>query len=334
MANKDLFKQAIAEAKSIREAAIANAKEALEESLTPHLKDMLAAKLQEMDDSSIEEEEVVNETEDVEEGNHSDEDNMEEEVEEGSMEDDDAMEEAEDDSEESEDDAEDAGEEVEDEEEVEVKDMEVDDLKDLIRDIIAQEMGDGGEEELGMDDMDAGAEVEPEGDMEVGAEDEEIDLDELLAELESATNEEVEEEVTEDVKEEEDKEVKKEEVKEDNSELNEALNTIETLQNQLSEVNLLNAKLLYVNKVFKSNNLNESQKVNIIAAFDKAETVKEVKLVFETVSDNFITKKVVKVNESKLGMASKATGTTAAKPEVISEVSDAVKRMQKLAGII
>ena len=343
MANKDLFKQAIAEAKSIREAAIANAKEALEESLTPHLKDMLAAKLQEMDDSSVEEE-VVNETEDVEEaveetveeGDHSDEDKMEEEVEEGSMEDENAMEEAEDDSEESEDEAEDAGEEeeLEDEEEVEVKDMEVDDLKDLIRDIIAQEMGDGGEEELGMDDMDAGADVEPEGDMEVGAEDEEIDLDELLAELESATNEEVEEEVTEEVKEEEEKEVKKEEVKEDNSELNEALNTIETLQNQLSEVNLLNAKLLYVNKVFKSNNLNESQKVNIIAAFDKAETVKEVKLVFETVSDNFITKKVTKVNESKLGMASKATGTTAAKPEVISEVSDAVKRMQKLAGII
>ena len=44
MANKDLFKQAIAEAKSVREAAIANAKEALEETLTPHLKDMLAAK--------------------------------------------------------------------------------------------------------------------------------------------------------------------------------------------------------------------------------------------------------------------------------------------------
>ena len=51
MANKDLFKQAIAEAKSVREAAIANAKEALEETLTPHLKDMLAAKLQEMEDN-------------------------------------------------------------------------------------------------------------------------------------------------------------------------------------------------------------------------------------------------------------------------------------------
>jgi vacuolar-type H+-ATPase subunit I/STV1 len=194
-------------------------------------------------------------------------------------------------------------------------------------------MGDGGEEELGVDDMDAGAEMEPAmDDMEAGAEDDEIDLDELLAELESATNEEVKEEVTEEVNEEV---VTEEEVKEeDNSELTEALATIETLQNQLQEVNLLNAKLMYVNKVFKANNLSESQKVNIIAAFDKAETVKEVKLVFETVSENVVNKKATKVNESKLGMASKPTGTTATKPEVISEVSDAVRRMQKLAGII
>jgi hypothetical protein len=314
MANKDLFKQAIAEAKSIREAAIANAKEALEESLTPHLKDMLAAKLQEMEDSTNEEE-VVNEFE--EEGNYSKEVEMEEEMhsDDGEMEDSE-VEDAEDDSEESEDEAE------SDEEELEVKDMQVDDLKDLIRDIIAQEMGDGGEEELDSMDMDAGAEMEPAmDDMEADAE-EEIDLDELLAELESATSEE-EEELTLEVEE------------EDNSDLNEALNTIETLQNQLQEVNLLNAKLMYVNKVFKANNLSESQKVNIIAAFDKAETVKEVKLVFETVSENVVTKQTTKkVNESKLGMASKATGTTATKPEVISEVSDAVKRMQKLAGII
>jgi len=68
MANKDLFKQAIAEAKSVREAAIANAKEALEETLTPHLKDMLAAKLQEMEDKSVEEEvENVTEEEEIEE---------------------------------------------------------------------------------------------------------------------------------------------------------------------------------------------------------------------------------------------------------------------------
>ena len=59
MSNKDLLKQAIAEAKTIREAAIANAKEALEETLTPHLKEMLAQKLQEMEDL---EEETVDET--------------------------------------------------------------------------------------------------------------------------------------------------------------------------------------------------------------------------------------------------------------------------------
>jgi len=55
MANRDLFKEAIAEAKSIREAAILNAKEALEESLTPHLKSMLAAKLQEMEEAELDE---------------------------------------------------------------------------------------------------------------------------------------------------------------------------------------------------------------------------------------------------------------------------------------
>ena len=359
MANKDLFKQAIAEAKSVREAAIANAKEALEESLTPHLKDMLAAKLQEMDNEHIEEE-VVNEAEveetideapakekemeeamkddDMDEGmkdDDMDEAHHDDDMEEAHGDEDEAMEEAEDDSEESEDEAEgdEEAEEAE-EEDVEVKDMEVEDLKDLIRDIIAQEMGDGGEEEIDDPDMDAGAEMEPAMDgMDAGAEEEEIDLDELLAELEAATNEEVtEEEVTEEVEEEI---VAEEKVKEeDNSELNEALETIQNLQSQLSEVNLLNAKLMYVNKVFKANNLSESQKVNIIAAFDKAETVKEVKLVFETVSDSVVNKKATKVNESKLGMASKPTGTTATKPEVISEVSDAVKRMQKLAGII
>jgi len=330
MANKDLFKQAIAEAKSIREAAIANAKEALEESLTPHLKDMLAAKLQEMDDSSVEEEVVneveIDETEEV----------TEVEAYEGESNDDaTAMEEAEDDSDESEDEADDAGEEADDEEEVEVKDMEVDDLKDLIRDIISQEMG--ADDEIDNSDMDAGAEMEPEMDMGADVDgEEEIDLDELLAELEAVSEEQEVEEVVAEVEEEVEEEVvAEEEVKEeDNSELNEALETINTLQSQLQEVNLLNAKLMYVNKVFKVNNLSEAQKVNIIAAFDKAETVKEVKLVFETVSENVVAKKKTAIKESKLGMASKATGTTASKPEVISEVSDAVKRMQKLAGII
>jgi len=347
MANKDLFKQAIAEAKSVREAAIANAKEALEESLTPHLKDMLAAKLQEMEDKEVDEE-VVNEIEDeIEEGSKEEKDEaVEEEItfeaeEEAGEEEVADEEEAEDDSEESEDEAE----AVEGDEDL--GDLSVDQFKDLIRDIISQEMG-GGEEELGAD-LDAGdiegLGDEPEAIEEPAADDEEIDLDELLRELEGEISEEEvseEETVAEDTANEvpvesdtKEKNINHTLKEEEDSKLKEALETIESLKTELSEVNILNAKLLYVNKIFKANNLTESQKVNIIAAFDKAETVKEVKLVFETVSDNVVTTKKETVTESKVkGMASKATGTTASKPEVISEVSDAVRRMQKLAGII
>jgi len=116
--------------------------------------------------------------------------------------------------------------------------------------------------------------------------------------------------------------------------LQEALQAVKILRNQLQEVNLLNAKLLYVNKVFKSNNLSEGQKVNVIAAFDKAETVKEVKLVFETVSKNVVAKPAA-LKEHR-SFASKATGNaqTTAPKEILSEVSEQVQRWQKLAGII
>jgi hypothetical protein len=381
--SKDLFKQAIAEAKSVREAAIANAKEALEESLTPHLKDMLAAKLQEMEDKK---DETVEETvEEVEEAKHDDKDESVEEAKDDKKdeaieedltevpavaeEEEGGEEEAEDDSEESEDDApvDDVEPADEPEGDEDLSDLSVDQFKDLIRDIINQEMGAG---EAPADDMDGG-DIEGMGDEPEleepavdGAEEEEIDLDELLRELEADTTEEVEEAKDHDKDEsvEEAKDDKKEEVDEDiknemeaesdtkdhnvnnvqsgvmKEQLDEALETIETLKKDLNEVNLLNSKLLYVNKIFKSNDLSESQKVNIIAAFDKAESVKEVKLVYETVSDSVISKKeatkTIKESKTKLGMASKAGGTTAAKPEVIAEVSDTVRRMQKLAGII
>ena len=400
MANKDLFKQAIAEAKSVREAAIANAKEALEETLTPHLKDMLAAKLQEMDAKSEEVEEVVNEVEeeideapkkdkdmdeapkkdkdmdeapkkdkdmdeapkkdkDMDEAMKDDKDEAKEEVSE-------ELEEVEvaeapgdeDDSEESEDEAPEDDHEDHHEEEVDgdedISKLSVDQFKDMIRDIISQEVGG----DAPADDMDAG-DIEGMGDEapidDVPAMDapedgeEEIDLDELIRELDSLSETEVEEGKKEDDMDEapkKDKEMDEDVSNQVNAEsdgkdyninrvadLKEALDTIETLKKELNEVNILNAKLLYVNKIFKANNLSESQKVNVIAAFDKAETVKEVKLVYETVADNVGTKKETTIKEHK-GSASKATGTTASKPEVIAEVSGAVLRMQKLAGII
>ena len=348
--SKDLFKQAIAEAKSVREAAIANAKEALEESLTPHLKDMLAAKLQEMETSEeVEEAKHDDKDESIEEAPKKDEAEITEEVPAQFAEEEEV--EADDDSEESEEEApieepaEEPADDMPDGDE-DISKLSIDQFKDIVRDIIAQESGaEHGEEELPVDDMDGG-DIEGMGDEPSledpaldGAEEEEIDLDELLRELESETLEEVEE-AKHDDKDEGKKDDKKmeEEVTEESNELQEALETIETLKKDLNEVNLLNSKLLYVNKIFKSNDLSESQKVNIIAAFDKAESVKEVKLVFETVSDSVVSRKesnkTIKESKAKLGMASKAGGTTAAKPEVISEVSDTVRRMQKLAGII
>jgi hypothetical protein len=279
--------------------------------------------------------------------------------------------EAEDDSEESEDEA-DLDEPAEEEEidgDEDISKLSVDQFKDMIKDIIAQEVGG----DAPADDMDAG-DIEGMGDeapIEEPAIDapeegeEEIDLDELIRELDSISEE---EEVEEGKKDKEDK-MEEEALEEDTnneqdatadsahhninrtnkkfpngashtvseeveegSDLNQALETIETLKKELNEVNILNAKLLYVNKIFKANNLSESQKVNVIAAFDKAETVKEVKLVYETVADNVGTKKETTIKEHK-GSASKATGTTASKPEQIV-LSEAVLRMQKLAGII
>ena len=423
MSNSELFKQAIAEAKTIREAAIANAKEALEETLTPHLKDMLAAKLQEMEEEEAYEDEVVNEEDLINDPEdpttHGNVAEAEEEESEEAPE-----EEAEEEEEESE----------EGEEEIDLENMTVEDLTDLIKSIVDQELGQEGEEDYSMEDEDA-------PDMEDASNDEEeIDINEILSELDEYEDGEEDGEhfdlyaaepesnvdyegpsqsddiqaaaleivkanpeltwgealrqaqakPAEPIAEEEELDEKLEEterksdlygvlapygtekeidayvkkvrnnpkyhgwyaddmiedfknfiqdkkdsaLKEESSEMKVALATIDELKTQLHEVNLLNAKLLYVNKIFKDNSLTESQKVNVVAAFDKAETVKEVKLVYETVSKN-VTSKPNMVKEHR-SFASKPVGATKVpqKTEIISEVSDTVKRLQKLAGII
>ena len=363
MTNKDLLKEAIAEATTIREAAIANAKEALEESITPHLREMLAQKLQEMDEL---EETEDNGTENLVDGEPTDFDHGNVVSEE---EDEDAEEEA----------PEEEAEETE-EEDFDLENMSKEEFEAAVKDIVTQVQGE-------MEPSEEEAEMPGGEDLEGMEDDNTIDIDELLAELEEMDGDKPVDEHTSGgkgwggsvgnysvKKGEEDKgdlntwiaaaakkaglSVEKfidavgvklhggpgwglnktpgrnnpaESVQED---LNEALKAVKILRNQLQEVNLLNAKLLYVNKVFKSNNLSEGQKVNVIAAFDKAETVKEVKLVFETVSKNVVVKKPTTVKEHR-SFASKATGMTAApKKEIISEVSEQVLRMQKLAGII
>ena len=115
-------------------------------------------------------------------------------------------------------------------------------------------------------------------------------------------------------------------------ELAEALSTIETLKAELNEINLLNAKLLYSNKIFKAKNLNESQKVKVLSSFDKAKNVSEVKIVFETLNEGIKTSKnTIKEN---LGRASKVTNTPTTTKQPIVESNEVFTRMQKLAGLI
>jgi hypothetical protein len=115
--------------------------------------------------------------------------------------------------------------------------------------------------------------------------------------------------------------------------MNEALKTVKILKSELNEINLLNAKLLYSNKIFKAKNLNEAQKVKVLGAFDKAETVKEAKIVFETLNESF--KSVRKtVNEGIIGSASKATLVPKTSKKPIVESDEMVNRFKKLAGII
>ena len=136
--------------------------------------------------------------------------------------------------------------------------------------------------------------------------------------------------------EEEEETVTEEEIEVDEEmkdELNEAYATINSLKSELQEINLLNAKLLYSNKIFKASTLSESQKVKVLGTFDKATTVKEVKLVFETINENLKVKTPKRISESMIGSASRATSTPKRTKQPIIESDAMVSRFQKLAGI-
>ena len=112
----------------------------------------------------------------------------------------------------------------------------------------------------------------------------------------------------------------------------EAMDEIQELKKELNEVNLLNAKLLYTNKIFKSKNLTEDKKVKVLKAFDKASTVKEAKVIFETLNEGLVSKSAAV--ERPKGSASKATGMVTEAKKPIIESNAVYDRMRKLAGLV
>jgi hypothetical protein len=152
-----------------------------------------------------------------------------------------------------------------------------------------------------------------------------IDLEEILREMEA------------DMKGDDKEKVDEAEEEEKEKELNEAYKTIRSLQKTINEVNLLNAKLLFANKLFRAHNMTNEQKVKVIETLDRTNSVREVKLVYSTLAENFkyTSNKSTKKSISE-GIASKVTKSTkpAVSKQVIAESTNFSDRFKKLAGII
>ena len=365
----DLLKEAIADAKAVRETALENAKMALEEAFTPRLQSMLSQKIQtEMEDDDEKKDEIAKDDDDMEERDMmkaGEEDEMEE------REDDDmeerGMMKAGDEDEVDEIEKDDDMDEIEKDDDVDEGIIEIDGVKYAP---VVSEEEDEDMDEIAKDDDDM---------------DEDLDLEAVIKELEEELNEEEDdedkmdeqskssgigagdnkvvqpssgdeedpgkgklkegeekdddmdedvdlEEVLKALSEEEDEDEKKDEVAELKSNLAEHRSVIEELRGKLNEVNLLNAKLLFTNKLFRKYGLNNEQKMKVVEQFDRASNLREVKLVYSTLGESFGARKN-EINESK-GAASKPVASTKSEKKVISEGNDLRDRFKKLANIL
>ena len=372
---KDLLKEAIADAKAVKETALANAKIALEEAFTPRLQSMLSHKLAEEleDDETLatEEDEMMGTDDEMmgtEEGYEGEEDETlateEDEMMTGTMggEEDETLA--------TEDDE--MGGEEEDDDDAEAEMGGEEDTSDLDLESIIREL----EAEMGSEDDEMGGEEEEEnpeitelkrireriskrltelessgigtgdnkvydlkGDTEypeagdfVAEEEEDDDTEVNLEEVIRALRE-----MNGDVPAEDDEEetvagMTEEEAEEMKSDLEEAYKVIKSLKNTINEVNLLNAKLLYTNKLFRNFDLNEKQKVKVVENFDRASSLREVKLVFATLGENLNVARKTQKRVVRESFASKPTKGT--KPAgIITEGSSLAARFQKLANI-
>ena len=353
----DLLREAIADAKSVRETALANAKIALEEAFTPRLQSMLSKKIQsEMEDSDEEMEDSEEGMHDKEEGMHDKEEGMhdKEETEDAEEEDSEEMRETEDAEEDDELDLESVLAELEKDldDEDQVDEMEDKDEEDKMD----EEMSDKEEEDK-VDENDVSSEIGkadnkvadaandsskvgqgPEGegsDKKAGDELSDHETVDNLTEMEDKDEEdldldEVLKALTEEDKEEEDAE-ENEKLK---KEIQETRTVVKFMRAKLNEVNLLNAKLLFSNKLFRAFGLNNNQKLKVVENFDRTKNLREVKLVYATLAESF--KKPSKLSESvSKGSSSKPVASTKpAKEEVLSEGAELKARFKKLANIL
>ena len=397
----DLLREAIADAKAVRETALENAKIALEEAFTPRLQSMLskkiAAEVEDNDEEMEDEDEVRHESEDSDEVRHDAEEDMEDSDEMGhekdemahdkdEVEDEDEVRHEGEDKDEVEDEDEDHAmegahdkDEVEDEDEVRHEAMEDEDegahdkeeedeldlesvLAELEADLNEEEDEDKDEEKVDENDVSSdigksdnkvnvkagdssGVGQGPEGEGKDEPAGKELDDHEVVKEpfTEVEDKDEKEDDVDEDIdldevlkalSEEEDKEEDAHKVEELQAELKETRDVVQFMRDKLNEVNLLNAKLLFSNKLFRAFGLNNEQKLKVVETFDRTKNLREVKLVYATLAESFNKPSIVKESVSKGSSSKPVNSTKPAKQEVLSEGQELKARFKKLANIL
>jgi hypothetical protein len=375
----DLLREAIADAKAVRETALENAKIALEEAFTPRLQSMLSkkiaaeAEMEDEEEGAYEEEEMESEEEmemdsddvmDSDEMSHDAEEEMDaeemrdseegEEMREEEAEEEDSIEEEEAEEEDSVEEAEDAEEEDELDLESVLRELEADlDDEDDIEEAEDKEEEDTVDEnDVSSDIGDADNKVNPEAndssktgaqgpegegsDEAAGNELDDHDVVDDLTEVEDKEEEDLDlDEVLKALTEEEDAEEEADKVEELQAELKETREVVQFMRDKLNEVNLLNAKLLFSNKLFRAFGLNNDQKLKVVETFDRTKNLREVKLVYATLAESF-RKPSNRISESvKKGSSSKPVASTKpAKQEVLSEGQELKARFKKLANIL
>ena len=313
---QDLLKEAIADAKAVKETAIANAKLALEEAFTPRIQSMISSRLAE-EEMEGEEEEMSTEEPGMDDSGMDVGDLSIDIDRDGQFDEFDIMSKA--------------GAMAPEEEMPAEEELDEYDLSEILRQLDEEEYElNPGEDPDAIEEMNA---VDAEEEEHLTDLEEEVDIDALLEEL--MGDEEMDEMYNEHPISDEDALDKEEmmEMKKANAkmkkELEEAYSAIKTMKDSLNEVNMLNAKLLFTNKLFKAHTLNETQKVKVIDTFDRARTIREVKLVYATLSESFSSRKTL-VKES---VASKPVASTKPKQTILSEGEQIANRFKKLAGL-
>ena len=108
---------------------------------------------------------------------------------------------------------------------------------------------------------------------------------------------------------------------------------VEEIKENLYEVNLSNARLLYTNRVLRNTSLNERQKDKIVDAISSAGSVAEAKTIFETLQSAVEAKPKHSPQSLSEAIGHKASVIRATRKEAAQPQDAFSDRMRRLAGI-